>query len=84
MNGRKFKFNPEKRGEDPLEPSNGERADRADAALRAFLGSAGEPPEPDEDAVRDLLADVAHWCDREGILFRTIVKTAARDWRVER
>ena len=81
-----FKFSPDKRDpDDPDAPTNGERAHHAAKALDAFLRSTGESRTVDEDAVRDLIADLGHYCDREGIkFFRKITTRAKRDWLVER
>jgi len=69
----------------PDAPPNGTRAQHAEKALDAFLRSTGESRTVDEDAVRDLIADLGHYCDREGIkFFRKITTRAKRDWLVER
>lgn len=44
----------------------------------------GEPGRADEDGVRDLLADLGHLCDREGLAFCQLIAVAKRDWRAER
>lgn len=82
----KFKFDPDKRDpDDPTtEMTNGARADHAEKALRAFLEATGEPSRIDDDAVRDLMADLLHWCDRDGADGRKIMAAARRDWCAER
>ena len=76
-----FKFNPDKR--DPDDPTttrtNGQRAIDAEEAVQVACRSRGETGTPDEDSVRDLLVDLGHLCDREGL-----IETAKRDWRAER
>ena len=37
-----------------------------------------------EDSIRDLLADLGHLCDREGLNFAAVIDTAKKDWRSER
>jgi len=78
-------FRAEKRDPDDEEsPTNGERANHAEKSLYAFLQSTGEPRHIDDDAVRDLMADLLHWCDRNGANGSKIMATAKRDWRAER
>lgn len=86
MTKQKFKFDPAKR--DPIDPSttrtNGQRAIDAEEAVQVACRARGETGTPDEDSVRDLLADLGHLCDREGLDFVKIVATATKDWRAER
>ena len=79
----KFTFDPEKRDFSDGR-SNGERALDAEEAVQVACIARGEQGTPDEDAARDLIADLAHLCDREGWNFVKIVATAKRDWRLER
>ena len=44
--------------------TNAMRAARAEAALQAYADHKGEPRDRDCD-VRDLLADLMHWCDAQ-------------------
>lgn len=78
-----FVFDPDKRI-DPDEPSNGTRAEWAEAALHAFLESTGEADVPDEANIRDLIADLLHLCDRDGIDGEAQVESALMNWRMER
>lgn len=45
---------------------NKKRASWADRALKAFIKATGSDR---EDAVCDLLADICHWCDKEGDIY---------------
>ena len=80
-----FKFR-ESRQTDGDGPANGQRAKWANCGVVGFLLASGElePIRIDEDSVRDLLADLGHLCDREGLDFPAIVNAAKRDWRAER
>lgn len=83
MPKQKFKFDPAKR-DDPDGPTNGHRAEQAEMGVEAANRHRGEPVQIDEDGIRDLLADLGHLCDREGLDFVKIVATATKDWRAER
>lgn len=83
MAAKRFKFDPEK-DECGDGNKNGKRAKNAEAGLSASLKARGDPPRIDEDAVRDLLADLFHYCDRERISVNSIVRTAKNDWKAER
>ena len=69
--------------------SNGERAAWAETALMAFgrqigavSSSIGDKEEPFL-IVADLLADLAHWCDLNGVELRSAIQYAARHYRTE-
>lgn len=79
-----FVFEPDKEGEDPTEPNNGQRAERAEKALRAFLKATKESFHITEDEVCDLMTDLLHLCDREGVDAQLVSDRAARNWRAER
>ena len=80
-----FRFNPEKCDEDqPEGPSNGHRAENAEFGVRAACLSRGEHPSVDEDSIRDLMADLCHLCDREGLDPVKLFNAAKRDWLAER
>lgn len=82
---RKFRFNPCKHSDDYDEsPTNEARTIHAEAALDAFLISTGESRNVDEDAVRDLMADLLHYCDKFGHEGAKILARAERDWLAER
>ena len=79
-----FKFDATKRDFPGDGSNNGQRAEVAAAAVEAASRARHEAVTIDEDSVRDLLADLGHLCDREGIDFPTIINTAKKDWRAER
>jgi hypothetical protein len=62
------------------ERMNDARAYWAGVALRAFRGETN--CEADE-APGDLLADLMHWCDRNGMDFETLLDGARRNYREE-
>ena len=70
-------------------PTNDERASWAEAALLSFaqrMGLAKEMLGDKEDPfliVSDLLADLAHWCDRHKIDLPTALVHAARHYHAE-
>jgi len=80
---RKFKFVTTKRNI-PGGLTNGMRAAQAEAATEAACVKRGEHANADYDAIRDLLADIGHLCDREGLDFPKIINIAKKDWRAER
>ena len=55
------------------ERMNDQRAERAAAALQIFQTVTGTDP---EDALCDLLADLMHWCDRNGCAFSNELRRA--------
>ena len=81
-----FKFDHDKR--DPDDPTttrtNGQRAIDAEEAVQVACRARGETGTPDEDSVRDLLADLGHLCEREGWDFPALINAAKKDWRAER
>ena len=80
---KRFKFNPNKR-DVPGGRTNGQRAEGAESAASSACRARGEHVAADEDAVRDLIADLGHLCDREGLDYEAIINTAMQDWRAER
>jgi hypothetical protein len=69
--------------------SNAERANWAEAALMAFgratgavSSSIGDIEEPFL-IVADLLADIAHWCDRNSVELQSAMRYAARHYSTE-
>ena len=85
---KKFRFKPNKRLNGKENLSNGERADCAKAALVAFHQECSEAADengPDEDGVKDLFADLLHYCDREGLDGLALFETAKNVyWQEER
>ena len=65
-------------------PSNGTRADWAAAGVAGFLEATGEPGGADVDSIRDLVADLLHLCDREGVDARYVIDRSVKDWEHER
>ena len=65
-------------------PSNGTRADWAAAGVAGFLEATGEPGGADDDSIRDLVADLLHLCDREGVDARYVIDQSVKDWEYER
>jgi len=64
--------------------TNEQRANDAAEAVTAYAAALDTVPQPYEDATRDLIAGLGHWCDREGLDFTGSVIAALRDWRSER
>ena len=65
--------------------TNGQRADQAAGAVIRACDIRGEHGQiVSEDSIRDLLADLGHLCDREGLNFAAVINTAKKDWRSER
>ena len=64
--------------------TNEQRANDAAEAVTAYAAALDTVPHPDADTVRDLIAGLGHWCDREGLDFTGPVIAALRDWRAER
>ena len=78
-----FKFDPAK-CECGTGCNNGQRAGNAEFGVEAASRSRGETVHIDEDSIRDLIADLGHLCDREGLTFGEIIKLAKNDWEAER
>ncbi len=70
-------------------PTNAERASWAEVALRAFgrrTGTVGKKVGDDEAPyliITDLLADLAHWCDRNDVDLPSALASAARYYQEE-
>ncbi len=65
--------------------TNEQRANDAAESVTAYAATPGGGIiHPDADTVRDLIADLGHWCDREGLDFTGSVIAALRNWRSER
>lgn len=81
-----FKFRPDRR--DPDDPTttrtNEMRANTAAGAVEAACSINREKSRIDEDTISDLLADLAHLCDREGLDYTTLANRANVNWRAER
>ena len=72
MAGKKLAPDPEKK--------NKKRSGWAKDVLRDFMAATGADP---EDAVCDLLADLAHWCDRNDVTFAKELGRASRNYDEE-
>lgn len=80
-----FRFDPDKCVNVRLAAScNGRRADWAETAVLEFLCAAGESGGVDRDSVGDLLADLLHLCDREGLNAEKLLELAKNNWKYER
>jgi len=65
--------------------TNEQRANDAGEAVTAYASTPGNGiMYLDADTVRDLIADLGHLCDREGLDFTGSVIAALRNWRAER
>lgn len=66
----------------PADPEgmNDERAQWAGVALRAFRD---ETKCEADEAPGDLIADLMHWCDRNGMDFEAVLTQAREHYRVE-
>ncbi len=60
--------------------ANGEIAERAASAICAYAGVCN----PEDYDVSDLVADIAHFCDREGHDFLEVLRVAMTHWEAER
>jgi hypothetical protein len=61
-------------------PTNFERAGWAGAALRHFQSSTGTD---DDTALPDILCDLQHWANREGVSFENALDTARMHHQAE-
>ena len=62
------------------EGMNNDRAEWAAAAMRHFQYTTGCDF---EDAIGDLLADMMHWCDRNGVAFEQALAQAREHYTEE-
>ncbi len=69
--------------------TNADRASWAEVGLRAYgkrTGTVGKTVGDDEDPfliVVDLLADLAHWCDRNNVDLQSAIRSATRHYQAE-
>ncbi len=59
---------------------NDQRAEWADIALKAFLAAC---PDDEETALPDLLCNLRHWADRNGIDFDLKLRSSTRCYEEE-
>ena len=82
-----FRFKPTKRNSNDglqADRTNSQRADVGRFAVDSSLSVSGDPAQIDRDAITDLLADVAHFCDQQGENFDDCVASAKIHWQAER
>jgi hypothetical protein len=80
-----FKFDPDKNIDGENGYPNGERAARVSHILKAYkAGELDESGPVDSDTVQDLLTDLRHYCDRQGIDFDQCDQWAGRRHGEER
>lgn len=63
---------------------NETRALTAAAGVEAACRFRNDEPIVDADSVQDLLADIGHLCDQEGLGFEALIDWAKRRWQEER
>ena len=77
-----FKFNPDKMV-DADTFTNGQRAERGEKAVR--LSPDSELPTPVKlTEPADIIADILHFCDREGMDVEYVLGSAKNNWQEER
>ncbi len=62
---------------------NFKRAEWADTAMEAFIAEVGDNEDP-SDNLMDLLCNLIHWADLNGISFTETMQRARRMYRMER
>lgn len=67
------------------EPTNTDRAARIDETMEAYRTAQTGTPNRMEDPqdLSDLLADLMHWCKREGVNFEAELTTARTNFEAE-
>lgn len=66
------------------EPTNDERANRIPPALLAYEEAKGDGNGiPDETSIRDLLADLMHYCRKNDLNFNQELRFAAENFEIE-
>ena len=63
--------------------TNGELASRARVAVEESANLVGAVGEPLEDNITDLLANLMHLCEQEGLSFRTLSDRALMHYTAE-
>lgn len=63
-------------------PDNADRARWADAAVDAFNTKTGTTEY--EEAIGDLIADLGHLAEREGLDFMALARRGIADWQIEK
>ena len=70
-----------------MEPTNSERISRIDGTLREYVAqrdSSYRDGDYDEDDVRDILADLMHWCQANDIDFDNALSFATDNYSEEK
>lgn len=81
----KFKFNPDKNIDGPGGISNDTRADWAEIGVAAFREQCSHNDDPlGDEHIQDLICDLGHLADREGLNFEQLVQNGVRTWQDER
>ena len=62
---------------------NADRADAADKALATFTRATWMQGEDYETRISDLVTDLIHLCDREGVVFDDVITRAKQHHRFE-
>jgi hypothetical protein len=78
----KFKFKPDKH--EPGCSSNGTRAENAERTMCAEGCAYDLSNDTLEAGIGDLMADLLHLCDREGIDGEAMLKRVEMNWQAER
>lgn len=65
------------------DPTNEGRAARIDEVREAYWNARCEVEDDVEEFVADLLADIMHFCDREGVDFQARLRTAESNHEAE-
>jgi hypothetical protein len=66
------------------EPTNSERAARIDATLESYVIAREDGPDDPEFDLANMLADIMHYCERDGIDFDVALTRAAEFYSEER
>lgn len=77
----KFKFKPNKKPDGAV-ICNGTKADHAEMARTTWREATCTGD--DESNIADLIADLGHLCDRDGLDFEAAIESALINWRAER
>lgn len=80
-----FRFHPRKSIDGPNGVKNGTRAEWADQALSVFRNTCGYPSDDDNECpIMDLIGDLLHLADRDGLDSEHLVESGRRMWEDER
>jgi hypothetical protein len=65
------------------EPTNEDRANRIASCIECYANTKGEVVDTDTD-VRDMLTDIMHYCDIQGIVFDAELSIATDNYSFEK